>query len=102
MLKPVWIVVVAGCLLASGCGIARYPVLPAWSANEESALTCDQLAQEREAAQATQRRLAEIAARGDGGERPQLYSTARPDADRAVQARLAAVEAALQVKRCAA
>ncbi|MND95393.1 hypothetical protein [uncultured Brevundimonas sp.] len=101
MSKPVWIAIAAGCVFLSGCSVTRYPVLPAWSSDTAQAMDCAGLRQEQDAARRTERQIADIAA-GGRAERPQLYSTAKPDADRAVQARLASVEAALKSKNCPA
>jgi hypothetical protein len=101
MSKSVWIAVTMVGALVSGCSIARYPVLPAWSADAEQGKDCAGLRQELDAAQRTERQIAEIAA-GRGTERPTLYSTVKSDADRAVQARLVSVEAALKSKACLA
>lgn len=101
MLKPVWVAVATVSVLVSGCSVARYPVLPTWSADAAQAMDCAGLRQEQDAARRTERQIAEIAA-GGRAERPQLYSTAKSDADRAVQARLASVEIALKAKGCPA
>lgn len=100
MFKPV-LVAVAACVLVSGCSVTRYPVLPTWSADALQAMDCAGLRRERDAALGTERQIADLAA-GGRAERPKLYSTARADADRAVQARLASVDAGLQVKACPA
>ena len=101
MSKSVWIIVATASVFLSGCSVTRYPVLPAWSGDTAQAMDCTALRQEQEAARHTERQIAAIAA-GARVERPQLYSTARPDADRAVQARLAGIEAALKLKNCPA
>lgn len=101
MSKSVWIAAAIGSLLLSGCSVSRYPVLPAWQADATQAMDCAELRQEQEIARRTERQIAEIAA-GARVERPRLYSTARPDADRAVKARLATIEAALKSGNCPA
>ena len=100
MFKPV-LVAVAACVLVSGCSVTRYPVLPTWSEDAIQAMDCTGLRQERDAALGVERQIADLAA-GGRAERPKLYSTARADADRAVQARLASVDAALNAKACSA
>jgi hypothetical protein len=100
MFKPV-LVVVAACVLVSGCSVTRYPVLPTWSEDAIQAMDCAGLRRERDAALGTERQIADLAA-GGRAERPKLYSTAKADADRAVQARLASVDAALNAKACSA
>lgn len=101
MFKPVGIAVAAVCVLLWGCSVTRYPVLPTGSADAMLAMDCTGLRQEREAALGIARQIADLAA-GGRAERPKLYSTARADADRAVQARLASVDAALNAKACPA
>lgn len=92
------------CLMLGACGGKRYPVATAWSAADSAAMSCEQLRAELAAGRDTQRRIGEIAS-GDriaDGERPKLYSMAKSDADRAAQARIAAVEAAMQARGCPA
>ncbi len=100
MFKPV-LVAVAACVLVSGCSVTRYPVLPTWSDDAIKAMDCAGLRRERDAALGTERQIADLAA-GRRAERPKLYSTAKADADRAVQARLASIDAGLQAKACPA
>lgn len=101
MFKPVGIAVAAACVLVSGCSVTRYPVLPTWSADAILAMDCNGLRQARDVALGTERQIANLAA-GGRAERPRLYSTTRADADRAVQARLASIDAALSAKTCPA
>ncbi|MFC5373928.1 hypothetical protein ACFPIF_15280 [Brevundimonas faecalis] len=82
-----------------GCASARYPILPAWGP-EEQALTCSELNAEMEKALQTQAQIERIAAGTDTGPRPVLYSMARPDADRAVESRIAKIEALRESKAC--
>jgi hypothetical protein len=100
-----WIIAAAlmGSSLA-GCAVSRYPIAPTWSAADAGTLTCAQLEQERDAAALTERRIAEIARTGRAadGSRPVLYSTAKADADRAVQARGASIADALRAGGCRA
>ena len=101
MFKPVLVAVAAACVMVSGCSVTRYPVLPTWSEDAIQAMDCAGLRRERDAALGTERQIADLAA-GGRAERPKLYSTAKADADRAVQARLASVDAALNAKACSA
>lgn len=94
-------VAVLACLATTGCAVNRYPMAQAWSPTSAS-LTCAQLTTEVEDGRRLQTRIDAIAA-GDPAaraERPQLYSTAKSDADRAVQTRLSAIEAQKQAKGC--
>lgn len=88
----------------TGCAVRYYPVLPTGAAADLAALTCTQLAEAQGAVARTERQIAEVAANGRtaDGARPILYSTAKSDADRAVQARAAALAEARQVRACAA
>lgn len=89
------------CLAAGGCATRKYPIALTWSAPAGEAMTCDQLSSELADAGRTRQRIADVQA-GRGGERPTLYSTARPDADRAVLARVEGIKATMQAKRCPA
>jgi len=92
------------CLAIGGCASTRYPIAPTWSQTEGQAMSCDQLRSEAENSRQLQRRIEGIAS-GDPSalkERPRLYSMARPDADRAAEARLAGIEAEMQAKACPA
>ena len=99
--NPMIIAVVALATLG-GCTTVRYPMLPAWSSAEGQAMTCEQLRVEMDNARRTQVQIEDIASGRDQGARPRLYSMARPDADRAVQARIAEIENLRQTKRCSA
>jgi len=97
-------VAVLACLATTGCAVNRYPMALSWSPASGESLTCAQLAKEAEEGRGLQTRIDAIAA-GDPAaraERPQLYSTAKSDADRAVQARLAAIQLQRQAQNCAA
>jgi hypothetical protein len=65
-------------------------------------MTCSQLQAQRLVAEDMAQQVAGIAQGGRPrfSQRPVLYSTARPDAERAAQARLSVIEAALLAKGC--
>lgn len=90
------------CLMLGACGGKRYPIAVAWSAADGAAMSCEQLRAELAAGRDIERQIGEIASAGRtaDGQRPKLYSMAKPDADRAVRARIEAVEAAMQAGRC--
>lgn len=95
-------VAVLACLATTGCAVNRYPMAQTWSPARGESLTCAQLATETEDGQRLQTRIDAIAA-GDPAaraERPQLYSTAKSDADRAIQTRLSAIEAQKRTQGC--
>jgi hypothetical protein len=92
------------CLLAGACGGKRYPIAAPWQVDAGTAMTCDQLSAELDASRRTERQIEEVASAGrtTDGERPKLYSMARPDADRAVQARISAIGQVMQTRNCPA
>ncbi|MFA4940232.1 hypothetical protein [Brevundimonas sp.] len=94
-------ILVCGLALA-GCVGTKYPMLTTLSAVDAGAMTCSQLHGQRLVAEDTAQKIAHIAQGGRPrfSQRPVLYSTARPDAERAAQARLSVVEAALLAKGC--
>jgi hypothetical protein len=98
--KHLFFVILASGVL-SGCATARYPILPAWGA-EGQALNCSDLNAEMEKALQTKAQIESIAAGTDTGPRPALYSMARPDADRAVERRIAEIKALRKSKACPA
>lgn len=90
------------CLATAGCTVNRYPMALTWSSADGEGLTCAQLTAATAEARGVQTQIEAIAA-GDPAaraERPRLYSTAKGDADRAVQARLSAIEAQSLEKGC--
>jgi len=95
-------VIALGCLAAGACAGKRYPMAPAWSVAEGQAMSCGQLRQAQAAARDIERRIQLVgdAPAGVRLERPVLYSMARPDAERAVQARLDGIETALRSANC--
>ena len=91
------------CLTTTACTMNRYPIALAWEAAESDGLTCAQLASAADETGQIRARIEAIAA-GDPAaraERPRLYSMAKSDADRAVQARLAAIDAQSRAQGCA-
>lgn len=92
------------CLMLGACGGKRYPIAVAWSAADGAAMSCEQLRAELAAGRHIERQIGEIASAGRiaDGQRPKLYSMAMSDADRAAQARIEAVEAAMQARSCSA
>lgn len=91
------------CSLAlAGCVGTKYPMLTTLSAADADAMTCSQLHDQRLVAKDTAQQIARIAQGGlpRFSQRPVLYSTARPDAERAAQARLSVIAAALLAKGC--
>lgn len=91
------------CSLAlAGCVGMKYPMLTTLSAADAGAMICSQLHAQRLVAEDTAQQIARIAQGGRPrfSQRPALYSTARPDAERAAQARLSVIEAALLAKGC--
>lgn len=91
------------CALAlAGCVGTKYPMLTTLSAADAGAMTCSQLHAQRLVAEDTAQQIAHIAQGGQPrfSQRPVPYSTTRPDAERAAQARLSVVEAALLAKGC--
>ena len=94
-------ILVCGLALA-GCMGTKYPMLTTLSPNDAGAMTCSRLHDQRLVAEDTAQQIAHIAQGGQPrfSQRPLLYSTARPDAERAAQARLSVIEAALLAKRC--
>lgn len=98
--KHLFVVILAAGVLG-GCATARYPILPAWGA-EGQALSCSELNAEMEKALQTQAQIERIAAGIDAGPRPALYSMARPDADHAVERRIAEIDALRESKACPA
>ncbi|MDQ8028721.1 MAG: hypothetical protein REJ23_08325 [Brevundimonas sp.] len=86
----------------TGCATTRYPTMTGPSSAELAGMTCAQLATEETAVATTERQIAEIAANGRAadGSTPILYSTSRPDADRAIQTRRAALSEAAAAKGC--
>lgn len=103
MLRIKRLMVVAIALGAlGGCAVVRYPMLPAWSSEEGQALSCSQLDAEMTKALQTQVQIQDIATGQYKASPPRLYSTARSDADRALKARIAAIEDLRQAKNCSA
>lgn len=92
------------CLMLGACGGKRYPIATPWSAADGAAMTCEQLRAEQAAVRHIKQQISEIASdrRGADRPRPKLYSMAKPDADRAAQARIEAIQAAMQAGRCSA
>ena len=95
------LILVCGFVLA-GCMGTKYPMLTTLSPTDAGAMTCSQLHGQRLVAEDAAQQIAQIA---EGGrprfsQRPVLYSTARPDAERAAQARLSVIDAALLAKGC--
>ena len=91
------------CSLAlAGCVGTKYPMLTNLSAADAGAMTCSQLHGQRLVAEDTAQQIARIAQGGRPrfSQRPVLYSTARPDAERAAQTQLAVIEAPLSAKGC--
>ncbi|MFC7378846.1 hypothetical protein [Brevundimonas sp. GCM10030266] len=86
----------------TGCATARYPTMTGPSPTELAGMTCAQLAAEQAVVDRTERQIAEIAANGRAadGSSPVLYSTARADADRAIQTRRAALSEAAAARGC--
>ena len=95
------LIVVCGLALA-GCVGTKYPMLTTLSAADAGAMTCSQLHAQRLVAEDTAQQIAHIAQGGRPrfSQRPVLYSTARPDAERAAQARLSVIKTALLAKGC--
>ncbi|WP_312690136.1 hypothetical protein [Brevundimonas nasdae] len=90
------------CLATAGCATNRYPMALTWSPASGENLTCTQLSDAAEDGHRLQAQIEGIAS-GDAkgrAERPRLYSTEKSDADRAVQARLAAIQAQRQTQGC--
>ncbi|TFW14299.1 hypothetical protein EGY25_03630 [Brevundimonas intermedia] len=77
-------------------------MLTTLSPADAGAMTCSQLHGQRLVAEDTAQQIAHIAQGGRArfSQRPVLYSTARPDAERGAQARLSVVEAALLAQGC--
>ena len=86
----------------AGCVGTKYPMLTTLSADAAGAMTCSQLHAQRLVAEDTTQQIARFAQGGRPrfSQRPALYSTARPDAERAAQARLSVIAAALLAKGC--
>ena len=80
----------------------KYPMLTTLSAVDAGAMTCSRLHDQRLVAEDTAQQIARIAQGGRPrfSQRPVLYSTARPDAERAAKARLSVIEAALLAQGC--
>ncbi|RYG18778.1 MAG: hypothetical protein EON96_04280 [Caulobacteraceae bacterium] len=95
------LILVCGLALA-GCVGMKYPMLTTLSAVDAGAMTCSRLHDQRLVAEDTAQQITLIAQGGRPrfSQRPVLYSTARPDAERAAQARLSVIEAALLAKGC--
>lgn len=90
------------CLATAGCTVNRYPIALPWSPEDGAGLSCAELTVAAGEGRRLQTQIEAIAA-GDPAaraERPRLYSTDRSDADRAVQARLSAIEAQGRAKGC--
>ncbi|MEG1453779.1 hypothetical protein [Brevundimonas sp.] len=82
--------------------MTRYPVLPAIADANAQSLNCQQLNSELELAHQTRTQVNDIADGRVKNVRPVLYSTARADADRSIQARISQIETLRQQKACAA
>ncbi|WP_292229055.1 hypothetical protein [Brevundimonas sp.] len=91
------------CLTTAGCAVHRYPMAVAWAPASDQSLTCAQLSTAADDGRRLQAQIESIASgdRKARAEKPRLYSTAKSDADRAVDARLAAIEAQRQAQGCA-
>ncbi|VXA99333.1 hypothetical protein BREVUG8_100105 [Brevundimonas sp. G8] len=89
-------------LVLAGCVGMKYPMLTTLSPTDADAMTCSQLHDQGLVAEDTTQQIDLIAQGGRPrfSQRPVLYSTARPDAERAAQARLSVIEAALLAKGC--
>ena len=94
-------ILVCGFALA-GCAGTKYPMLTTLSAADAGTMTCSRLHAQRLVAEDTAQQIAQIAQGGAPrfSQRPVLYSTARPDAERAAQTQLAVIEAPLSAKGC--
>ena len=96
-------ILILGCALAlAGCVGTKYPMLTTLSPADADAMTCSQLHAQRLVAEDTAQQITLIAQGGRPrfSQRPALYSTARPDAERAAQARLSVIKTALPAKGC--
>lgn len=88
------------CVAVSGCSVKRYTIALDWSGEAAEAMTCAQLNEELAKAGRIEQQIRDTEA-GKPVERPVLYSTAKADADRAVQARIDGIKATRQAKNCA-
>lgn len=105
MFKKVTVIATAlVCVAMGGCAVKRYPIALTLAPTAAESMTCDQLNAELANVRNVEGEIGKIEATGrtTDGQKPKLYSTAKSDADRAVQARREAVTGAMQAKSCPA